>query len=124
MLIRSVLRINTAENPENFVFGLYLTPPQKTALNLLSSVVQQKLQEEIPDDIAFPCETNGSRSTTRPTRADRVRPGDIDVVAALGDSLVAANGAVSTNVFQVLIANRGVSWAIGKSGIMSQSWGI
>ncbi|KAL0266940.1 UNVERIFIED_CONTAM: hypothetical protein PYX00_009344 [Menopon gallinae] len=72
-----------------------------------------KLQEEIPEYVPFPCRTNNTRSKVRPSRVTRVRPGDIDVIAAIGDSLVAANGAVSTNVFQVLIANRGVSWAIG-----------
>lgn len=69
----------------------------------------------MPYHVPFPCPTNNTRSKRRPTSVVKVRPGDIDVVAALGDSLVAANGAVSTNVFQVFIANRGVSWAIGKS---------
>ncbi|KAK6636289.1 hypothetical protein RUM43_009948 [Polyplax serrata] len=72
-----------------------------------------KLQDEVPYHVPFPCPTNNTRSKRRPTSVVKVRPGDIDVVAALGDSLVAANGAVSTNVFQVFIANRGVSWAIG-----------
>ncbi|EEB20299.1 phospholipase B, plb1, putative [Pediculus humanus corporis] len=72
-----------------------------------------KLQEEISPEISFPCPTNNSRSRKRPKSVTKVRPGDIDVIAAIGDSLVAANGAVSTNVFQVFIANRGVSWAIG-----------
>lgn len=53
------------------------------------------------------------RSKTRPTSVHALRPGDIDVVGAMGDSLTAANGAGASNVFQVLIENRGVSWSIG-----------
>ena len=73
------------------------------------------MQEEISPEISFPCPTNNSRSRKRPKSVTKVKPGDIDVIAAIGDSLVAANGAVSTNVFQVFIANRGVSWAIGNN---------
>lgn len=46
----------------------------------------------------------------------RLRPGDIDVIGALGDSLTAGNGALATNVLQVLIENKGVSWSIGGQG--------
>lgn len=39
--------------------------------------------------------------------------GDIDVIAALGDSLTAASGASSVRVTDLLIENRGLSWSIG-----------
>lgn len=42
-----------------------------------------------------------------------VRPGDIDIVAGMGDSLTAANGAMSTNLLHVTTENRGISWSIG-----------
>lgn len=39
--------------------------------------------------------------------------GDIDVIAALGDSLTAASGASSVRVTDLVIENRGLSWSIG-----------
>lgn len=46
----------------------------------------------------------------------QLRPGDIDVVGAIGDSLTAGNGAMATNILQVFIENKGVSWSIGGQG--------
>lgn len=39
--------------------------------------------------------------------------GDIDVVAALGDSLTAGSGANSERFRDLLVENRGLSWSIG-----------
>lgn len=39
--------------------------------------------------------------------------GDIDIVAAMGDSLTAGNGALATNMLQLIIENKGVSGTIG-----------
>lgn len=82
----------------------------------------------MPNSVEFPCRNplndgkkskllpwSEVRSKTRPTSAHMLRPGDIDVVGAMGDSLTAANGAGASNVFQVYIENRGVSWSIGNS---------
>jgi phospholipase B1 len=49
-------------------------------------------QRLVPEDVAFPCDTRhavAKRSFSSPTSVNRLRPGDIDVVAAIGDSLVA-----------------------------------
>lgn len=40
--------------------------------------------------------------------------GDVRVVAAMGDSLIAGNGAMENNAFGAFIESRGVSWAAGK----------
>lgn len=42
-----------------------------------------------------------------------MRPGDIDVIGALGDSLTAGNGIFASNLFHVTVENRGASWSIG-----------
>ena len=42
--------------------------------------------------------------------------GDIDVIAAVGDSLTSATAANSAALWEVLIENRGVSWCIGGQG--------
>lgn len=54
----------------------------------------KKVQKPYPETAHFPCDPNGpgKRSDTVPMSAHAVRPGDIDIVAAIGDSLTAGNG--------------------------------
>ncbi|XP_071007829.1 phospholipase B1, membrane-associated-like [Oncorhynchus clarkii lewisi] len=52
-------------------------------------------------------------STSVPTSVHKLRPGDIKVVAALGDSNTAAVGAKAKNVLQLNTQYKGVSWSIG-----------
>ncbi|KAM3919955.1 phospholipase B1, membrane-associated-like isoform 1-T1 [Leptodactylus fuscus] len=54
-----------------------------------------------------------SPSIEPPTTADYVRPADVKIVAALGDSLTAAIGANATNVLQIPTEYRQLSWSIG-----------
>lgn len=61
----------------------------------------------------FPCDLRLAKSERRPTSVHKLRPGDISVVAALGDSLTAASGATSTRVQDLFMENRGLSWSIG-----------
>jgi hypothetical protein len=45
----------------------------------------------------------------------QLRPGDIDVVASIGDSLTAATGAIATTFYDVItVDNRGMSWSGGQ----------
>ncbi|XP_028460437.1 phospholipase B1, membrane-associated [Perca flavescens] len=62
----------------------------------------------------MPCE-DLSPSPSTPTSVHELRPGDIKVVAAVGDSLTAGNGIASSpnNVLDVLSQYRGLSWSIG-----------
>ncbi|XP_041703044.1 phospholipase B1, membrane-associated-like [Coregonus clupeaformis] len=60
----------------------------------------------------FSC-ANTVPSDTVPTSVHRLRPGDIKVVAALGDSITAGFGAKAKNILQLSTENRGVSWSIG-----------
>ncbi|KAI4802004.1 hypothetical protein KUCAC02_019867 [Chaenocephalus aceratus] len=62
----------------------------------------------------MPCE-DFSASPSPPTSVHELRPGDIQVVAAVGDSLTAGNGIASSknNVLDVLHQYRGLSWSIG-----------
>ncbi|XP_031165581.1 phospholipase B1, membrane-associated isoform X2 [Sander lucioperca] len=62
----------------------------------------------------IPC-TDRSPSPTTPTSVHELRPGDIKVVAAVGDSLTAANGvgAKTDNLLLVINEYRGLSWSIG-----------
>uniref|UniRef100_UPI003AAC5A81 phospholipase B1, membrane-associated-like n=1 Tax=Centroberyx gerrardi TaxID=166262 RepID=UPI003AAC5A81 len=62
----------------------------------------------------LPCE-DLSPSASPPTSVHALRPGDIKVVAAVGDSLTAGNGVGSSpnNLLDVLRQYRGLSWSIG-----------
>ncbi|XP_077586998.1 phospholipase B1, membrane-associated [Stigmatopora nigra] len=60
----------------------------------------------------FSC-LNTEPSDSPPTSAHRVRPADIKVVAALGDSITAGFGAKAKNLLQLRTEYRGVSWSIG-----------
>ncbi|XP_013875458.1 phospholipase B1, membrane-associated isoform X2 [Austrofundulus limnaeus] len=62
----------------------------------------------------MPCEDLGPSAST-PTSVHELRPGDIKVVAAVGDSLTAGNGIASSpnNILDVLQQYRGLSWSVG-----------
>ncbi|XP_017311278.2 phospholipase B1, membrane-associated isoform X1 [Ictalurus punctatus] len=60
-----------------------------------------------------------SPSDTIPTSVHAVRPADIRVVGAVGDSLTAGNGVASTNLLDVLTQYRGLSWSIGGDNNLS-----
>ncbi|XP_012340871.1 phospholipase B1, membrane-associated-like [Apis florea] len=73
-------------------------------------------QPRIPDYIPFPCNVKFGRSPTTPDNVHRLRPGDIDVIGSLGDSLVAGSGALEDYAIGTFIEARGVSWCIGGQG--------
>ncbi|XP_031773284.1 phospholipase B1, membrane-associated-like [Apis florea] len=75
-----------------------------------------KIQDEISADVPFPCNLTDSRSPNVPNSVHRLRPGDIDVIAAMGDSLTAGVGIFATNLIELSIENRGTSFAIGGEG--------
>ncbi|XP_077292094.1 phospholipase B1, membrane-associated-like [Arctopsyche grandis] len=76
-----------------------------------------KIQDTIPESVKFPCTDKSLfKSKTKPTSVHTLRPGDIDLIGALGDSLTVANGAGASNVLQIITENRGVSWSIGGKG--------
>jgi phospholipase B1 len=62
--------------------------------------------------VEFPC-TALTPSPTVPTSVHALRPADIQHVAAMGDSLTAANGAKAITIIALLVEYRGVSWSIG-----------
>ncbi|XP_073443966.1 phospholipase B1, membrane-associated-like [Dendrobates tinctorius] len=72
------------------------------------------------DGRGFDC-PDTSPSPEPPTTADRVRPGDVKIVAALGDSLTAAIGANATNVLEIPTEFRQLSWSIGGYGNLSDT---
>ncbi|KAK9298319.1 hypothetical protein QLX08_008322 [Tetragonisca angustula] len=73
-------------------------------------------QPRVPDYVPFPCDVQFGRSPTAPDNVHRLRPGDIDVVGGLGDSLVAGSGALEEFAIGTFIEARGVSWCVGGQG--------
>lgn len=102
-------------------FALFaLTPTSKNPRNLRLAKELHKLQPTVKDDVPFPCPLNNTRSAKRPESVHALRPGDIDVIGAFGDSVVTGNGLVATNLLHVFLENRGVSFTIGGQGTWRQ----
>ena len=60
----------------------------------------------------FPC-TLRAPSPSPPSSVHRLRPADIQVVAALGDSITAGVGARANSVLDIFTEYRGVSFSSG-----------
>ncbi|CAH1264274.1 PLB1 [Branchiostoma lanceolatum] len=60
----------------------------------------------------FDCQVP-KRLLTRPTSVHQLRPEDVDVVGAIGDSFTAGNGASAWTILGCLTEYRGRSWSIG-----------
>lgn len=74
----------------------------------------ESVQTQFSDKFNFFCDARyGARSKTVPTNVHLLTPGDIDVVAALGDSLTVGLNANARNLFQIGSEDRGLSWSIG-----------
>ena len=71
-----------------------------------------------PTGTDFPCKP--LHDTTKTTSVHRLKPNDINVVAALGDSVTAGFGAKSSNLLTLYREFRGVSWSIGGDKTLDQ----
>ncbi|XP_005186360.1 phospholipase B1, membrane-associated [Musca domestica] len=76
--------------------------------NLEMNRQRGKVQKQIPKSQPFPCSLNGTRSPEVPDSVHRLRPGDIDIIAAMGDSLTAGTAIMSQSLIDVVAEYRGV----------------
>jgi len=67
------------------------------------------------------CAIQEENNPKEPKSIHHLRPQDIDVVGALGDSITAANGAGASTVPAVAITYRGTSWSIGGDMTLEES---
>ncbi|XP_056150112.1 phospholipase B1, membrane-associated-like [Lampris incognitus] len=110
---------------ENFTSQVALKCPSKT-LPYIRTYLNSNYTYEGPSPTPGPVKNWGSDfscvdlapSVSVPTSAHKLRPGDIKVVAALGDSHTAGTGAKAKNLFQLKTEYRGVSWSIGGDGTL------
>jgi len=72
-----------------------------------------KLQKMVSKKRPFFCPTNDTRSVDPPTSVEHLRPGDIDIIAAFGDSLSAGNGILSNNAIDMINEFRGLTFSGG-----------
>ncbi|CAH1792265.1 unnamed protein product [Owenia fusiformis] len=71
-----------------------------------------KLSSEMPTkSVKFNCPM--LKSPVKPTSVHSLRPGDIDIVAAMGDSITAGTGISAKTLPEMLIQYRGQSFSIG-----------
>ncbi|XP_011188828.1 phospholipase B1, membrane-associated-like [Zeugodacus cucurbitae] len=75
-----------------------------------------KTQPLIPPTEPFPCDLSHARSASPPTSVHELRPGDIDVIACMGDSLSAGNGLMSGRVQHSFNEFRALSFCGGGYG--------
>ncbi|XP_021109309.1 phospholipase B1, membrane-associated isoform X2 [Heterocephalus glaber] len=82
--------------------------------NYQSSLLKPQRQPEVREGTETSC-PDKSPSNSIPTSVHRLKPADIKVIGALGDSLTAGNGAGSKswNLLDVLTQYRGLSWSCG-----------
>ncbi|XP_043603666.1 phospholipase B1, membrane-associated-like [Bombus pyrosoma] len=81
---------------------------------------KNKFQKEVPIDVRFPCNVTAGRSSKVPESVHRLKPGDIDVIAAMGDSVTIGAGATSIYTYEVNIEDRGIVGSIGGQGTWRQ----
>ncbi|EDW03079.1 GH11044 [Drosophila grimshawi] len=83
---------------------------------MASNKAEGKLQQPVPEDQPFPCNLSQGRSPEPPSLISQLRPGDIDIVAAFGDSVTAGSGLLSRSFFDVSSEFRGLSFSGGGIG--------
>ncbi|KAK6012032.1 hypothetical protein OSTOST_22826, partial [Ostertagia ostertagi] len=74
---------------------------------------------EYPNLFMFTC-SDEKKSDGVPKNVNSVRPADIKVVMALGDSLTAANGAGAEDPVAVILQYRGLAFQAGGDGTLEQ----
>lgn len=117
--LRSVANINTGlwhalYNVQNM--WLRLSAKRKQHIE-----TKANLQDPFPEDYPFPCDTKAGRSKAVPDSVHKLRPGDIDVIGAIGDSLSTGSGALSTEIGHMFVENRGLTWNMGGQWTWSNS---
>ncbi|XP_068986794.1 phospholipase B1, membrane-associated-like isoform X1 [Bombus flavifrons] len=98
----------------------WLTQSYGTTNKDRMSQLRNNFQKEIPIHVPFPCNVTAGRSSKVPESVHHLRPGDIDVIAAMGDSLTIGAGVTSIYTFEVNIENRGIVGSIGGQGTWRQ----
>jgi len=117
--MKLILVLVIAFASSNYVFGNgwdndYVNLIKQQASRINEKTLVSQLEEGLPSSraSAFNCNV-GTRSNPTPTSVHKLKPNDIDVIGAIGDSLTAANGAKASTILGLLEECRGVAWNMG-----------
>ncbi|XP_034472199.1 phospholipase B1, membrane-associated-like [Drosophila innubila] len=77
-----------------------------------------RMQQTIPASSRFPCNLSQTRSPDVASHISRLRPGDIDIVAAFGDSTIAGTGIMALGFWDLMVEYRGFAY----TGDGIESW--
>ncbi|KAA0711169.1 Phospholipase B1, membrane-associated [Triplophysa tibetana] len=105
---------------QDFTAGISVKCPEKSAPYLKTYHNSNYTYETMPPTPPpptnwgsdFSC-VDTAPSESVPTSVHMLRPGDINVVASVGDSITAGFGAKAKNLLELSDEERGVSWSIG-----------
>jgi len=89
------------------------------AAPMLNQMSDPRLKENRYGIYDFPCKVN--QTLTPATSVHNLRPEDVKVLGALGDSITAAFGAASTSLINLAVEWRGLSWSIGGDNTFEES---
>ncbi|XP_040574332.1 phospholipase B1, membrane-associated [Lepeophtheirus salmonis] len=104
---------NVFNNGSRLLFSSVSTGIRTTSQIIINQ--RDRQQCSMHRSLEFPCR-NLRPSSTVPSSVHHLRPGDIKVIGALGDSITAGTGALADNLFQLLWEYRGVSFSAGGLG--------
>jgi hypothetical protein len=92
-------------------FGLQssyaLVRPKTFQIGFNRALKNKKVQRQFEDDFAFFCDVNGERSDDVPSSVHMLRPGDIDLVGAIGDSVTIGTGAFAVDPREFVLEGKG-----------------
>lgn len=91
----------------------YLKTQNHSPRNIRNLQEKKAFQEEFPQSFQFPCNVSKVKTSSNPKSVHELRPSDIKIIGALGDSLSAGNGLTAYNLVGVLLEDRGRSFPIG-----------
>ncbi|XP_032667596.1 phospholipase B1, membrane-associated-like [Odontomachus brunneus] len=116
----SPINVMKLRNIRNWIFDIFGRTGTEGGRDIQMARNKHTMQEIVPDNVPFPCNITGGRSQEVPDSIHKLRPGDIDVIAAMGDSLTAGAGIFAHNLLQIFVENRGVGALGGGQGTWRQ----
>ncbi|CAH1969075.1 unnamed protein product [Acanthoscelides obtectus] len=96
-------------------------PLRRTLNEIVKSVIENRKaternnlpKPELSENLEFPCKFSTPRSEKVPQSVHKLRPGDIDLIGVIGDSLTAGTSVSATNLLELPAEERGASFAGG-----------
>ena len=94
-------------------YSFSLVRPKSFEIFVNRAIKNNKVQQQFSDEFPFFCNLTNKRSKVVPTSVHELRPGDIDIIGALGDSTLFGTGAFASDSAEFALEGRGVAFPIG-----------